>query len=168
MNLQVKKTELPPFRPLPQKPPCLSVRKLSDGTVYIDSTEGPTHPSSGRRSDTDLRLRRQRAGQSVRLIAGHLESGTKPICAMSAPSVVANDSKIRDFVRDEFAAPIEQQSGSSTRAKRIILMAEPPSLGGHQITDKGYIHQRATMDRRRALVDKLLVSMPLSEVIEIP
>jgi len=47
MNVQVKTTELPPFRPLPQKPPSLDVRKLADGTVYISSTYelGPMHRS---------------------------------------------------------------------------------------------------------------------------
>lgn len=37
MNLQVKGTDLPPFRPLPQKAPALDVRRKPDGTVYIDS-----------------------------------------------------------------------------------------------------------------------------------
>jgi feruloyl-CoA synthase len=45
--------------------------------------------------------------------------------------------------------------GSSTRVGRVILMAEPPSVDGHEITDKGYINQRATLHRRRALVEKL-------------
>jgi len=47
MNLQVKGTDLPPFRPLPQKAPLLDVRKKSDGTVYIDSKHklGPMHRS---------------------------------------------------------------------------------------------------------------------------
>ena len=34
-------------------------------------------------------------------------------------------------------------------------MAEPPSVDGHEITDKGYINQRATLERRKALVDRL-------------
>jgi len=28
-------------------------------------------------------------------------------------------------------------------------------VDGHEITDKGYINQRATLDRRKALVEKL-------------
>ena len=34
-------------------------------------------------------------------------------------------------------------------------MAEPPSVDGNEMTDKGYINQRATLERRKALVDKL-------------
>ena len=45
--------------------------------------------------------------------------------------------------------------GSSMRVKRAILMAEPPSVDGHEITDKGYINQSATRTRRKRLVDKL-------------
>jgi feruloyl-CoA synthase len=79
-----------------------------------------------------------------------------------------NDPKVRDFVRQKFANYNKQQSGSSTRVKRIILMVEPPSVDGHEITDKGYVNQRATMERRKTLVDKLFAATPASEVIEIP
>jgi feruloyl-CoA synthase len=34
-------------------------------------------------------------------------------------------------------------------------MAEPPSIDGNEITDKGYINQRATLERRATLVDLL-------------
>ena len=53
------------------------------------------------------------------------------------------------------------------RVKRVILMEEAPSVDGHEITDKGYINQRATMDRRRALVEKLFSASPGDEVIAI-
>jgi feruloyl-CoA synthase len=49
----------------------------------------------------------------------------------------------------------KQGKGSSMRIKRALLMAEPPSVDGHEITDKGYINQRATLERRKALVDRL-------------
>jgi feruloyl-CoA synthase len=48
-----------------------------------------------------------------------------------------------------------ETKGSSARIKRAILMREPPSVDGNEITDKGYINQRATLERRKALVDKL-------------
>src|SRR5258707_7859993 len=35
MNVQVKSTVLPPFRPLPQKAPDVDFRKMPDGTMYI-------------------------------------------------------------------------------------------------------------------------------------
>ena len=37
---------------------------------------------------------------------------------------------------------------SSTRVERVILLAEPPSLDANEITDKGYVNQRAALERR--------------------
>jgi feruloyl-CoA synthase len=75
-----------------------------------------------------------------------------------APEVVA---KIREALQKRNAA----QKGSSTRIERVVLMAEPPSLDANEITDKGYINQRATLDRRAALVEKLYQDPPARGVI---
>jgi feruloyl-CoA synthase len=56
--------------------------------------------------------------------------------------------------------------GSSMKVKRALLMAEPPSVDGNEITDKGYINQRAALDRRKTLVEKLYAGG--DGVIEIP
>ncbi len=45
--------------------------------------------------------------------------------------------------------------GSSMQVRRVLLREEPPQVDGHEITDKGYINQRATLERRKALVEKL-------------
>jgi feruloyl-CoA synthase len=42
------------------------------------------------------------------------------------------------------------QSGSSMRVARFLIMEEPPSLADGEMTDKGYLNQRAVLDRRRA------------------
>jgi feruloyl-CoA synthase len=47
-------------------------------------------------------------------------------------------------------------------------MTEPPSIDGNEITDKGYVNQRATMERRHELVDRLYLSPAPDDVIEIP
>ncbi len=56
--------------------------------------------------------------------------------------------------------------GTSMQVRRVLLMSEPPSVDGHEITDKGYINQRATLERRKALVDRLYADG--DGVIEIP
>ena len=104
----------------------------------------------------------------VGLLAWPVAAAAKGICGTSDPSEIVNDPKIRAFVQEKFTTYNKAQSGSSTRVKRVILMAEPPSVDGHEITDKGYVNQRATMDRRKALVDRLFAAMPQPEVIEIP
>jgi feruloyl-CoA synthase len=49
---------------------------------------------------------------------------------------------------------------SSTRVMRLMVMSEPPSIDANEITDKGYMNQRAVLERRAALVDKLYAAAP--------
>jgi feruloyl-CoA synthase len=42
--------------------------------------------------------------------------------------------------------------GSSAYATRALLLAEPASVDGGEITDKGYINQRAVLTRRAKAV----------------
>ena len=56
-------------------------------------------------------------------------------------------------------------TGSSMRIARAMLMAEPPSIDGNELTDKGYINQRAGLERRATLVEKLYADKPGDDVI---
>ncbi|MGY4423373.1 hypothetical protein ACVWY2_005822 [Bradyrhizobium sp. JR6.1] len=56
-------------------------------------------------------------------------------------------------------------TGSSMRIARAMLMVEPPSIDGNELTDKGYINQRAGLERRAALVERLYADKPGDEVI---
>ena len=51
-------------------------------------------------------------------------------------------------------------TGSSMRIARAMLMAEPPSIDGNELTDKGYINQRAGLERRAELVERLYAEQP--------
>jgi feruloyl-CoA synthase len=46
-------------------------------------------------------------------------------------------------------------------------MAEPPAVDAGEITDKGYINQRAVLERRAAEVARLYGDDP-RDVIEVP
>jgi feruloyl-CoA synthase len=54
---------------------------------------------------------------------------------------------------------------SSMRIARAMLMVEPPSIDGNELTDKGYINQRAGLERRAALVERLYADKPGDDVI---
>ena len=54
---------------------------------------------------------------------------------------------------------------SSMRIARAMLMVEPPSIDGNELTDKGYINQRAGLERRAALVEQLYADHPGEDVI---
>jgi len=73
---------------------------------------------------------------------------------LSAADVLAHP-KVVETIKRGLAAMNAAGKGSSMKVKRVLLMSEPPSVDGHEITDKGYINQRATLERRKALVDKL-------------
>ncbi|MDI1476701.1 feruloyl-CoA synthase [Polyangium sp. y55x31] len=49
----------------------------------------------------------------------------------------------------------EAHPGSSTRIARVMFLVEPPSIDASEITDKGYINQRAVLTRRAGLVEAL-------------
>jgi feruloyl-CoA synthase len=104
----------------------------------------------------------------VAILAWPVMAAVQALSGKTDPAEVVKDEKVRDAIREKFVAFNKTQTGSSSRIRRVILMAEPPSIDGHEITDKGYVNQRATMDRRRALVDKLFVANPDPDVIEIP
>jgi feruloyl-CoA synthase len=65
----------------------------------------------------------------------------------------------------EALASVGRAGGSSGRVARAILLPEPPSLDGSEITDKGYINQRAVLDRRADRVELLYRDPPADEVI---
>ncbi len=56
-------------------------------------------------------------------------------------------------------------TGSSMRIARAMLMVEPPSIDGNELTDKGYINQRAGLERRADLVERLYADPPGENVI---
>jgi feruloyl-CoA synthase len=55
---------------------------------------------------------------------------------------------------------LAEDGGSSTYPARLLVMAEAPSIDANEITDKGYMNQRAVLERRAALVEKLYSDSP--------
>jgi feruloyl-CoA synthase len=68
---------------------------------------------------------------------------------------VIGSEKIRTAIAQGLAKLKALGGGSSTHATRALLLAEPASVDGGEITDKGYINQRAVLTRRAAAVAKL-------------
>jgi feruloyl-CoA synthase len=52
-------------------------------------------------------------------------------------------------------AKLNEGSGSARRIERLLLMDEPASMDAGEITDKGYVNQRAVLERRAELVARL-------------
>jgi feruloyl-CoA synthase len=58
-----------------------------------------------------------------------------------------------------------EAGGSSRRIARFIVLTEPPSIDAGEITDKGYVNQRLTLDRRKAQADALFAEPPPPNVV---
>jgi feruloyl-CoA synthase len=65
--------------------------------------------------------------------------------------VIGHD-KVRSGIAQGLAKLKAQGGNSSGHATRVLLLAEPASVDGGEITDKGYINQRAVLTRRAAAV----------------
>ena len=81
--------------------------------------------------------------------------------AIGAPVDISRSELVRDKrlcsrVGDALRAYNHEQGEASSRAVvSAILLEEPPSIDAGEITDKGYINQRAVLGRRAALVEAL-------------
>lgn len=94
----------------------------------------------------------------VALLAWPNTAGMKSLAGLpddTAPQDVMSHPKVEAHLRAALAAHNKSGGGSSGRVARIHLMIEPPSIDGHEMTDKGYVNQRATLERRAALVEQL-------------
>jgi feruloyl-CoA synthase len=77
---------------------------------------------------------------------------------------LAHDA-VRSHLKQGLARLQQAGSGTSTFAERALLMADPPSVDGGEITDKGYINQSAVLKNRAALVGRLYAPAPDAEII---
>lgn len=85
----------------------------------------------------------------------------------ATPEELIYDEKVIAHITSCLRQHNADSPGSSTRVRRVHLMAEPPSQDAGEITEKGYVNQRATLDRRADLVKQLYADSPVEDVIEI-
>lgn len=72
----------------------------------------------------------------------------------AVPDLLRN-ATILQALRDKLAAYNSQNPAASVCIARVLLLAEPLSIDAGEITDKGYVNQRAVLERRHALVEQL-------------
>ncbi len=78
---------------------------------------------------------------------------------------LARHPVIRAHVRRAIAQWNEAHPGSSERIARVLLLPDQPSIDANEITDKGYVNQRAATACRAHEVALLYAEMPGPEVI---
>jgi len=97
---------------------------------------------------------------ACRVLAKDLPADAPSAQVLAHPAVVA-------CVKAGMQALKADGGGSSTHARRALFLEEPLSIDAGEITDKGYINQRAVLTRRAALVATLYTDGPSANVMEI-
>ena len=80
-------------------------------------------------------------------------------------AAVAGDPLIREAFRQRFAGFVATSTGSSTRITRALLLDAPLSIDRGEVTDKGSVNQRAVLEHRSHLIEKLYSPTPAADVI---
>ena len=99
-------------------------------------------------------------------------AGCRSLCpdlAADTPlAQVLADPRVVAHVRAGMVRLVAEGGGSSMVADRAVVMEEPASIDAGEITDKGYINQRAVLTRRVALVERLYAGIPDNDIIMRP
>lgn len=72
---------------------------------------------------------------------------------------------VQEAIRSALNRHNARSTGSSTRIRRVLLLAEPASMDAGEITDKGYVNQRRVLDLRASSVDHLYAQPTDNNVI---
>ncbi len=91
------------------------------------------------------------------VITGHDRSEIGALLFLSPSARDLSPEAIRSRLEAVLTKLAEEKS-SSIRVARLLVLAEPPSIDANEITDKGYLNQRAVLERRAALVEELYAS----------
>lgn len=78
--------------------------------------------------------------------------------------VPLDDPRLRDHLADALAR-LNEGAGSASRIERLLLLVTPPSLDAGEITDKGYLNQRACVERRATDVARAYADPPDAGII---
>jgi feruloyl-CoA synthase len=78
---------------------------------------------------------------------------------------LAENEKVRAYVAQGLAAYNKANNSNSMRIERFVLLPDAPSIDHGEITDKGYINQRAVTERRALLIERLYADASHPEVL---
>jgi feruloyl-CoA synthase len=78
--------------------------------------------------------------------------------------VAVDDRQLTGHLKQALTT-LNAQAGSAARIERLLLLDRPPSLDAGEITDKGYLNQRRTLECRAGELAKLYVEPVHAAVI---
>jgi len=80
-------------------------------------------------------------------------------------AATAADPLIVEAFRERFTKFLQTATGSSTRITRAVLLGVPLSIDKGEVTDKGSINQRAVLENRKDLIERIYAATPGDDVI---
>lgn len=83
------------------------------------------------------------------------------------PGELAADPRLRATIAQSLRDHNARHPASSMHIRRVLIMIEPASMDAGEITDKGYMNQRAVLARRADAVDGLYADEPAASVIQV-
>ena len=87
--------------------------------------------------------------------------------ALASAADLSRHPRIQSHVREAVKRWNSQNAGQSNCVRSVMLLDDAPSIDTNEITDKGYINQRAALLSRRAELDRLFGSASHPNVINI-
>jgi len=78
---------------------------------------------------------------------------------------LAAEPAVRERIVQALVAHNRANPGSSTRIRRFAFLDEPPSIDGHELSDKGTVNQSVALRRRADDVERLYAASPGEDVI---
>lgn len=107
--------------------------------------------------------------EEVGLLVFPNPAGCRGLCPDAPADLPLSALIVQPQVQQRLAQALAQlagsSSGSSTYPTRALLMEDLPAIDDNEITDKGYINQRAVLIRRANLVERLYAREPDPDVI---
>jgi feruloyl-CoA synthase len=86
-------------------------------------------------------------------------AGCRALCAGAPDDEPLETLVARPEIRARLAEGLAEHNranpGGSTRIRRVLVTTEPAAIDAGEITDKGYLNQRAVLTRRAGLVERL-------------
>lgn len=72
---------------------------------------------------------------------------------------------VRTWLGDLLKVLAREAGGGSQRVTRALILEQPPSIAAGEITDKGTINQRAVIQARQEMIERLYASTPDAAVV---
>lgn len=132
--------------------------KLTSGTFVSVGTLRPRLLSASQGLITDAMICGENTDAVTALVWLH------PDHAHRCPDGVPDDG-LRDDLATTLARLAAEGGGASQRVERLLVLTEPAALDAGEITDKGYVNQRAVRERRAHHVALLAAEPPSAAVV---